>query len=125
MPGTRLYYLHPLLAGPVDAWPRQLDRAAAMRFDTVAIAPPFATGRDRDLFLTADHDRLDDRLGGDDARDALKRFADECRGHELRPMLDVVVDRVAAEHAADGLAAWYCTDAYDELPDPRRTPQLP
>ena len=44
-PATRLYYLHPLLAGPIDAWARQLDRAAAMRFDTVAIAPPFAIWR--------------------------------------------------------------------------------
>ena len=34
-----------LLAGPTDAWSCHLDRAAAMRFDTVAIAPPFATGR--------------------------------------------------------------------------------
>ncbi len=96
-----------------------------MRFDTVAIAPPFATGRAGDLFLTANHDRLDDRLGGGDAHSALRRFAEECRSRDLRPMLDVVVDRVAIEHATNGLAAWYRTDASDELPDPRRAPQLP
>ena len=62
MSATRLYYLHPLLAGPVDAWANQLDRAAAMRFDTVAIAPPFATGRARDLFLTADHERVAEKV---------------------------------------------------------------
>jgi starch synthase (maltosyl-transferring) len=125
MPGTRIYYLHPLLAGPVDAWTRQLDRAAAMRFDTVAIAPPFATGRAGDLFLTADHDRLDDRLGAGDATAALARFAEECRRRQLLPMLDVVVDRVAVEHAANGLADWYCSDSSDELPDPRQPPQRP
>src|SRR5580658_4602450 len=103
MPAIRLYYLHPLLAGPVDAWARQLDRAAAMRFDTVAIAPPFATGRAGDLFLTANHDRLDDRLGPGDAAPALALFSEECRSRQLLPMLDVVVDRVAIEHATNGL----------------------
>ncbi|HXC30330.1 MAG TPA: maltotransferase domain-containing protein [Stellaceae bacterium] len=122
---TRLYYLHPLLAGPVDAWARQMDRAAAMLFDTVAIAPPFATGRAHDLFLTADHDRLDDRLGAGDAATALARFARECRDRGLQPMLDVVVDRVAVEHATNGLASWYRRDCSDELPDPRQPPQRP
>src|SRR5215472_827024 len=125
MPATRLYYLHPLLAGPIDAWPCQLDRAVAMQFNTVAIAPPFATGRAGDLFLTADHDRLDDRLGSAGAQSALAGFAETCRSRELQPMLDVVIDRVAVEHAANGLAAWYLTDASDELPDPRRAPQRP
>jgi starch synthase (maltosyl-transferring) len=125
MTATRLYYLHPLLAGPVDAWAGQLDRATAMRFDAVAIAPPFATGRARDLFLTADHDRLDDRLGAGDAAAALLRFAEKCRSRKLVPMLDVVVDRVAVEHATNGLSAWYRVDSSDELPDPRREPQRP
>jgi starch synthase (maltosyl-transferring) len=125
MSTSRIYYLHPLLGGPIDAWPRQLDRAASMRFDTVAIAPPFATGRAGNLFLTADYNRLDDRLGGADAQSALARFAEECRSRELRPMLDVVVDRIAVEHTTDGLRAWYRTDASDELPDPRRAPQQP
>jgi starch synthase (maltosyl-transferring) len=125
MPAIRVYYLHPLLAGPVDAWARQLDRAAAMRFDTVAIAPPFATGRAADLFLTADHDRLDERLGASDAATALARFAVECRNRQLTPMLDVVVDRVAVEHATNGLANWYRAAPADELPDPRQSPQRP
>ena len=96
-----------------------------MLFDTVAIAPPFATGRSRDLFLTADHDRLDDRLGAGEATAGLARFAEECRSRQLLPMLDVVVDRVAVEHATNGLAAWYRADASDELPDPRQPPQRP
>ncbi|HTV90092.1 MAG TPA: maltotransferase domain-containing protein, partial [Stellaceae bacterium] len=122
---TRLYYLHPLLAGPVDAWAAQLDRVAAMRFDTVAIAPPFAAGRAGDLFLTADHDRFDERFGVRDAAAGLERFARDCRARQLLPMLDVVVDRVAVEHAQNGLADWYRPDASDELPDPRRPPQRP
>jgi starch synthase (maltosyl-transferring) len=122
MTGTRFYYLHPLLAGPVGTWARQLDRIAAMRFDTVPVAPPFAAGRDGDLFLTADHDRLDSRLGAGSAATALARFAEECRDRELRSMLDVVVDRIAAEHTMNGLSSWYRVAAADELPDPRRPP---
>ena len=125
MPATRLYYVHPLLAGPIETWAGQLDRAAAMRFDAVAVAPPFATGRAGNLFLTADHDRLDRRLGAGDAATALARFALECRSRQLLPMLDVVVDRIAVEHTTNGLASWYRTDFSDELPDPRRPPQRP
>src|SRR5215472_4731387 len=125
MPGTRLYYLHPLLAGPIDAWPQQLDRIAAMRFDTVVIAPPFAAGRGGDLFLTADHTRVDERLGHGDATSALAGFVAECRSRDVRPMLDIVVDRVAAEHATNGLSGWYEAESPDELPDPRKPPHQP
>jgi glycosidase len=93
----RFYYLHPLLAGPIDAWAPQLERIAAMGFDAVVVAPPFAPGRAGNLFLTADHDRLDPRLGTVDAIAALSRFAEESRDRRLRPMLDVVIDRVAGD----------------------------
>src|SRR6185312_13329881 len=65
------YYLHPLLAGSMDLWPDHLDRIAAMGFGAVAMAPPFLPGATADLFLTADHDRLDPRLGSGDAVAAL------------------------------------------------------
>jgi starch synthase (maltosyl-transferring) len=122
MTGTRFYYLHPLLVGPMGAWRTQLDRIAAMRFDTVVVAPPFATGRNGDLFLAADHDRLDSRLGAGNALTALAGFAEECRDRELRSMLDVVVDRVAAEHTSNSLSSWYRVASADELPDPRQPP---
>ena len=93
-----------------------------MRFDTVVVAPPFATGRDGDLFLAADHDRLDSRLGVSSALTALTGFAEECRHRELQPMLDVVVDRIAAEHTTNNLSSWYRVDPADELPDPRQPP---
>ncbi|HZK91792.1 MAG TPA: maltotransferase domain-containing protein [Stellaceae bacterium] len=97
-----------------------------MRFDAIVVAPPFAAGRTGDLFLTADHQRLDPRLGGGDAVAALARFAGESRARRLRPLLDVVIDKVAAEQASgNGLAGWYRADASDELPDPRRPPRQP
>ena len=122
---TCFYYLHPLLAGPVDAWAGQLDRIAAMRFDTVVVAPPFAAGRTGDLFLVADFDRLDPRLGGGGAVAGLARLAASCRERGLGLMLDLVIDRVAAEGAGNGLAAWYRVESPDLLPDPRQPPQQP
>src|SRR6185312_7197325 len=114
------YYLHPLLAGSMDLWPDHLDRIAAMGFGAVAMAPPFLPGAAADLFLTADHDRLDPRLGSGDAVAALARLAQRTRGRGLLPMLDVVTDAVAAESSLAG--GPYRTATDDEPPDPRRPP---
>jgi len=122
--GTRFYYLHPLLAGPIDTWTNHLDRIAAMSFDAVIIAPPFMPGRSGDLFLTADHNRLDPRLGMGEAIAALARLADEARDRQLRLFLDIVADQVAAESGlCDGASGWYRIDTDDEPPDPRWPPR--
>ena len=124
MSRTSFYYLHPLLAGTIDMWPDHLDRIAAMRFDAVAIAPPFLPGASGDLFLTANHDRLDPRLSTGDAVAFLARLAREAEGRRLRAMLDIVVDQVAAESSlADRPSGWYHTDTDDEPPDPRHPPR--
>ena len=124
MSGTRFYYLHPLLAGPIDTWARHLDRIAAMRFNALIIAPPFAPGRRADLFVTADHTRLDPRLGIGDAISALARLAEESRERQLLPMLDLVVDQVAAESVLCSKGSgWYRIDTDDEPPDPRLPPR--
>ena len=46
-----------------------------MRFNALIIAPPFAPGQRADLCVTADHSRLDPRLGIGDAISALARLA--------------------------------------------------
>src|SRR5215471_14895336 len=125
MAGTGFYYLHPLLAGPIEEWGEHLDRIAAMGFSAVIIAPLFRPGASGDLFLTADHARLDPRLGTGDAIAALARWAQAAVSRGLRPMLDLVVDRVAAEATEEGAAAWYVSDTGDEPPDPRRAPREP
>ncbi|HEX3862568.1 MAG TPA: alpha-1,4-glucan--maltose-1-phosphate maltosyltransferase [Stellaceae bacterium] len=96
-----------------------------MRFDAVVVAPVFAAGRSGNLFLAADHDRVDARLGAGDAAAMLRWLAERCRERRLLLMLDLVVDRVAAEQAGAALAEWYRIDASDELPDPRRAPEQP
>src|SRR5215469_13002938 len=125
MAGTGFYYLHPLLGGPIEEWRGHLDRIAAMGFGAVIIAPPFRPGASGDLFLTATHDRLDPRLGTGDAVEALARWAQAAVSRGLRPMMDLVVDRVAAEATGNGAGAWYGSDTGDEPPDPRRAPREP
>ena len=52
----KIYYFHPLLAGPLGSWPVHLRRIRKMGFDTVLSTPIFAPGENNDLFLTADHE---------------------------------------------------------------------
>jgi starch synthase (maltosyl-transferring) len=94
----RIYYMHPLLAGGVREWGKELDRCAAMGFDQVLVAPLLAPGRGGDLFLTSDPQRANPALGwSGDAVSALAHAASLCRERGLRLLVDLVVDRVAED----------------------------
>jgi len=121
--GTRLYYLHSLLAGRVEEWGGHLDRCAGLGFDAVVIPPPFAVGKSGNLFMVRDHDGVDRRVGDRDPVALLARYAAAARSRGLLPVLDMVVDQVAAERSeASPLARWYPVEDDDEPPDPRRAP---
>ncbi|WP_181704721.1 maltotransferase domain-containing protein [Chthonobacter rhizosphaerae] len=93
----RLYYLHPLNVGDLASFDGHFDRAAAMAFDAVVMAPPFQPGPAGNILLAADDGRLHPALGFDgSAEDGLARLADAARARGLALMLDVVADRVAA-----------------------------
>jgi starch synthase (maltosyl-transferring) len=111
--GARIYYLHPLLAGPLDGWGAQFARCADMGFSHVLIAPPFMPGRTGNIFLTKDHRRLHPLLGGGDAIQALAGAARLAEGHGLGLMLDLVVDRAADDNPLSSAPV-------DTLPDPRQ-----
>ncbi|CAH2605007.1 Alpha-1,4-glucan:maltose-1-phosphate maltosyltransferase [Rhodovastum atsumiense] len=88
----RIYYLHPLQAGPLDGWALHLDRAAALGFTHVLTAPVFAAD---DIFLPEDFSRLHPALRWPgDAVDGLRRIAALCRERKLQLLMDVVADRV-------------------------------
>ena len=92
----RIYYIHPLLLGPLSSWEPHLDRAAAMGFDHVLIAPPFLPGRADDVFVTQDHQRLHPLLDdGSHAYVWLERLAGQVRARGMSLMLDVAIDRIA------------------------------
>jgi starch synthase (maltosyl-transferring) len=112
----KIYYFHPLLAGPRGTWPVHLSRCRESGFDHIVSAPLFAPGEAGDLFLTADHERahpvIDALLPADEI---VEEFAEACRAHGLKLFLDVVLGRIDADaaivrsapdwfHAADAAA---------------------
>ena len=121
-PQARLYYLHPLLAGPIAEWPRQFARCRQMGFSHVAIAPPFRPGRSGNLFVTADPNRLHPALGTASAEDGLRAAVLAAGDHGLGLVMDLVVDRAAS----GSLLARLFGDRRDTdaPPDPRIPPEL-
>jgi starch synthase (maltosyl-transferring) len=105
----KIYYFHPLLAGPRRDWPLHLRRSRELGFDHILMAPPFAPGAGGDLFLTADHERAHPAI--DEAQPAdrvIEDFAQECRQHGLQLLLDLVLGRVAADgRLAQSAADWF------------------
>jgi starch synthase (maltosyl-transferring) len=113
----RIYHVHPPLVGDLANWPQVLDRAAALGFDHVAIAPPFAPGRRAGIFAPSDPDRAHPAFGGEaDVLAVIGRLAALCRERGLTLLVDVVIHQVAAE------AVGAAESRLDDLPDPRREP---
>ncbi len=96
-PPVAIYYIHPLLAGPLQGWPALLDRVAAAGFSHVMLAPPFHAAS---VLLPDDFGRMHASLGwtGDSAA-ALAFLNAACRERKLGWLLDVVLDRVAPDGA--------------------------
>ncbi len=116
----RIYYVHPLLAGPLDTWDEILDHAADLGFDTIMMAPPFEPGHGGSIFLPRDMTRLHAALGHGDAIEGLARLVEEAGARGLALTLDVVLDRVAADSVfARDLDL---TSSYSEVLDPRQDP---
>ncbi len=114
----KIYYLHCLLAGPLSEWRRHLARSRAMGFDHVAIPPPFAPGAAGNIYLTADFERPHPLLDLDDSVDVVGAIAELCGEHGLKLVLDIVVDRIAADSVVlEG--DWYRRADKAALPDPR------
>jgi starch synthase (maltosyl-transferring) len=66
-----------------------------MAFDHVLSAPIFAPGEIGDVFLTDDPDRAHPSFGSKNGADeAAAALAEEARQHELKLMVDIVIDRV-------------------------------
>jgi starch synthase (maltosyl-transferring) len=125
-PALKIYYVHPLLAGPLPGWEPHIERARRMGFDHLATAPLFAPGGSGDIFLAADHERVHPALGVDaPADEAVTGLSEMCGRHGLGLILDIVVDRVASEGAlANSPRPWFRSTrlAEDPTPDPRAAP---
>src|SRR6185503_15627559 len=96
--GTALYYMPGALAGPITAWPAHFERARRLGFRQLCIAPLTRPGQRGDLFLTADFDMPDPRLGAYDTMDAaLSAAAAAAKKAGLDLFVDVVLDRLALD----------------------------
>ncbi len=118
----KIYYFHPLLAGPCVSWPRHLRRARDLGFDHLLTAPLFAPGRDGNIFLTADDDKVHPALK--EARSAVEvitELATSCRQVGLKLFADVVVGRMAADASvAQDKPGWFhVRNSTGERVDPR------
>ena len=119
-----IYHIHPLVAGPLDAWPTLFERIGAMGFSHVCLAPPFQPGQTGDVFVHATFDRLHPALGfSGSAEQGIALAAKLAAGAGLRLMLDIAPGELAAdaplrEHQPD----WFRSAAAGRVADPRRPP---
>jgi starch synthase (maltosyl-transferring) len=91
---SRLYYLHPAIAGMPQAWLEHFERARAMGFEAICL-PPLYKHAESDPFLSIDHDEA--AMGGS-VEAAAARLAQDCKKAGLRLVVDVALDRIAAAH---------------------------
>jgi starch synthase (maltosyl-transferring) len=93
-----IYYVPGFLAGPLSSWTRHFERARSMGFRQICTAPVSLPGRRGDLFLTADLDKPDPRLGLYDGTPSLiADLATSAARFGLETLVDVVLDRVAVD----------------------------
>ncbi|WP_181700497.1 alpha-1,4-glucan--maltose-1-phosphate maltosyltransferase [Chthonobacter albigriseus] len=117
-----LYYIHPLLAGPLSDWDPHLQQAAAMGFSAVATAPLFAPGETGNVLLAADDERLNPSLGENGSADeGIAGLVEKAARHGLALVLDLVADRVAAGGPLADRFGFRADARFDGL-DPRVDP---
>ncbi|PXW28175.1 maltotransferase domain-containing protein [Paraburkholderia caballeronis] len=98
----RIYFVHSVLVGPLDAWPACFAHAASLGFDHVLIGALFAPGASGDGRIVADHAQLHPAFGPPHAATAdaaLRKLCAAAREHGITLLADVVLDRVAANGA--------------------------
>jgi starch synthase (maltosyl-transferring) len=96
----KIYYIATSSIGGLGNWPRQLERAREMGFGHLGVSPIFAPHAEGGVFLTADHEASDPVLKAAGTADqAASQIATLCREHSLKLILDIVLDRVAADGA--------------------------
>jgi len=94
----RIYFIDPLLVGPLPKWPAHFEHAAALGFDHILIGSPFVPGANGHRQAVSDHHRLHPVFESDEpAAAGLAKLADAAKKHGLTLLVDVVIDRVSAD----------------------------
>ncbi|HZZ04432.1 maltotransferase domain-containing protein, partial [Paraburkholderia sp.] len=96
----RIYFFHSLLVGPLDAWPAQFAHAAGLGFDHALIGGIFEPGRAGHGQVVGNHGRLHPVFETrQPAAEAIRTLAHAARTHGLTLLVDLVIDRMAADGA--------------------------
>jgi starch synthase (maltosyl-transferring) len=121
--GIRIYNLFPTLAGTIRDWMAHLPRIAGMGFNAVYINPFHYPGFSGSLYAVKDYYRLNPlfrgaEVGDDDA--LLRRFTEAARSHELRVIMDLVVNHTAKDSELVARHPdWFERDANGDLVSPQ------
>jgi len=119
----RIYYAHPRLIGGLSGWKEHCTRVQAMDFSHICLGPAFAPAPNADIFLTDDFERANpvfEPTGDADA--TLDELAAVASKAGLSLLLDIVLDRVAAEGAmARSAPHWFYRTGPSDVVDPRQT----
>lgn len=119
--GPRIYNLFPLLAGPVEAWHRHLERIAAMGFDWIFVNPFHYPGFSGSLYAVKDYYRLHPLLAGEeeDGDRLLADFVAAARQHGLAVMMDLVLNHTAKDSLlVERHPEWFAREADDSVRSP-------
>ena len=122
----RIAYVNPLLIGPIDAWPAWFDRAAAMGFDHVLIAPPFLPGAAGNILVTADYRRLHPVFETErNAHEVLGELCRLARERNLTVLIDLMIETIASDSEFfHRHSHWFHPfDTAQARLDPRRAPR--
>lgn len=98
-----------------------------MEFSHVCVGPIFAPCPGADIFLVDDYEKTNPALKARQEADATTRhLAEMCRDTGLQLLLDLVLDRVAAEGAmARSAPHWFYRNSGSDVVDPRQTQLSP
>ncbi|SHJ91703.1 maltotransferase domain-containing protein [Paraburkholderia terricola] len=96
----RIYFFHSLLVGPLDAWPARFAHAASLGFDHALIGSLFEPGQAGHGQVVGNHARLHPVFETQQAAaDAIRTLADAASQNGLTLLVDLVIDRMAADGA--------------------------
>ena len=99
-PAARIYNLFPLLAGTSLQWAEYLPSIEAMGFDWVYLNPIHYPGFSGSLYAIKSFDRIHPVLDSGDGLDAfqqLRRFCEAAREHNVRVMVDLVINHASKD----------------------------